>query len=144
VPALSAAYRRQRASGDPPDYSEAVGLRHALTVLGGRRPVLPPLTASYATTVQGPGEVWPAAHAAEVVDDLAGHGQVVLYLQLWQVRDGTAYWRRHDSLDGDLDWTAPWPQLVHAARESALLEAAFLPQQHDFVMTVKWIDELDR
>ena len=119
------------------------GLRHALTVLGGRRPV-PPLTASYATALPGPGEVWPAARAAEVVDELADYGQVVLYLQLWQVRDGTAFWRRHDSLDGELDWAAPWSQLVQAARESALLEAAFLPQLHEFVVTVEWIDELDR
>jgi len=59
VPALQAAYRRQRAGGDPPDSSEAVGLRYALTALGARSPVIPPLTATWVVRAAGLEQAWP-------------------------------------------------------------------------------------
>ncbi len=88
VPALRAACRRQRASGDGPDLTEAAEIRDALTVLGGRRPVVPPLTASLRVPVPGTDPVWrawPPGRLEEVINELAGYRQAVLCLQVWQV-----------------------------------------------------------
>jgi hypothetical protein len=79
---LLAAYRRQRASGDGPDRTEAVAIRHALTVLGARQEVLPPLTASLRTRAGSLKRTWPSARLVDVVNDLADHDQAVLYFQL--------------------------------------------------------------
>lgn len=144
VPALRAAYQRQRASGGGPDFSEAVGIRRALTVLGARRVVVPPLTAALRAPVAGLGQAWPTGRLEEVINELAGNRQAVLYLQVWEVSDRGVFWWRHDMLDRDFDWNAPWPQLVEDAREFALLEAAFIPQRENLVATVEWIDESDR
>jgi hypothetical protein len=144
VPALQAAYRRQRASGDGPDFTEAAGIRRALTVLGARRAVVPPLTASLRVQVVSLGQSWPAGRLTEVINELAGFGQVVLYLQVWEVTSHGVYWRRHERLDQERDWDAPWAQLVADAREAALLEAEFIPRCENLVATVEWIDESDR
>jgi HEAT repeat protein len=141
VPALRAAYRRQRVSGDGPDFTEAVAIRHALTVLGARRAVVPPLTASLRAPVTSLDQAWPAERLEEVINELAGYRQAVLYLQVWEVSDRGVFWQRHDMLDRDFDWAAPWPQLVAEAREYALLEAAFIPRRENLAATVEWIDE---
>ena len=144
VPALRAAYRRQRVSGDGPDFTEAVEIRHALTVLGARRAVAPPLTASLRAPVTGLDQAWPVERLEEVINELADYRQAVLYLQVWEVSDRGVFWQRHDMLDRDFDWDAPWPQLVEDAREYALLEAAFIPRRENLVATVEWIDESDQ
>lgn len=144
VSALQAAYRRQRASGDGPDFTEAVGIRRALTMLGARRAVVPPLTASLRVQVASLGQSWPAGRLAEVINELAGSGQVVLYLQVWEVTSHGVCWQRHERLDQERDWDAPWARLVADAREAALLEAEFIPRCENLVATVEWIDESDR
>lgn len=106
--------------------------------------MLPPSTASSAVAVGGVDQAWPVPRVADVIDELADHDQVVLYLQAWQVRASGTFWLAHDTLDRELDWDAPWPQLVQDARELALLEAAFLPHGNDVVVTVEWIAEADR
>ncbi|HEX6681867.1 MAG TPA: HEAT repeat domain-containing protein [Candidatus Limnocylindrales bacterium] len=75
VPALQAAYRRQRASGTTPDFSEAVGIRYALAALGARRVVVPPLAASWAASAPGLGQAWPVARLEDVINELADHRQ---------------------------------------------------------------------
>ena len=144
VPALQAAYRRQRASGYPPDFSEAVGIRYALTALGARSPVIPPLTASWMAPAPGLEQAWPVSRLEDVVNELAEHRQVVLYLQLWEINNRGVYWHDHDRLDAQFDWDAPWARLVEQAREAALLEVAFVPQRDAIRATVEWIDEADR
>jgi hypothetical protein len=143
VPMLQVAYQRQRASGDGPDWTEAVAIRHALTVLGARREVLPPLTASSRTTAGSIQRAWPATRLVEVVNDLADHDQAVLYFKLWAVIDGSAYWNGHDRLDQALDLAKPWRQVVAEARESALIEAAFVVARPNLFATVEWIDRAD-
>ena len=54
------------------------------------------------------------------------------------------WWRRHERLDQERDWDAPWARLVADAREAALLEAEFIPRCENLVATVEWIDESDR
>ena len=143
VPALRAAYRRQRASGVPPAVSEAVGIRYALTALGARHVVLPPLAASSVASTAGLGQTWPVSRLEDVINELADHQQAVLYFLLWEINDRGVFWRDHDSLDAQFDWDVPWAQLVTRAREVALVEAAFVPRREDLVATVEWIGEAD-
>lgn len=143
VPTLWAAYRRQRLSGDGPDWTEAVAIRHALTVLGARHEVLPPLTASLRTTAGSIQRAWPAARLVDVVNDLADHDQAVLYFQMWAVIDGGMFWNGHEGLDEPLDLGRPWPRVVADARESALIEVAFVVARPNLFATVEWIDRAD-
>jgi hypothetical protein len=140
VPALQAAYRRLRISAGRLDDSEAVAIRHVLTQLGARQEVMPPLTAS----LRKPDRLWSVDRLTDLINDLADHGQAVLYFMLYSVTDRGAFWQSHESLDQDLDQRAPWPDFVEAARENALVEAAFVPQQPDLFVTLEWIDESDR
>lgn len=71
VPMLQAVYRRQRLSGNGPDWTEALAIRHALTVLGRRQEVLPPLTASLRTTAGSMHWAWPFARLVDVVSSNA-------------------------------------------------------------------------
>ncbi|MFC4065054.1 HEAT repeat domain-containing protein [Actinoplanes subglobosus] len=143
VPALRDAYRRQRLTGEPPDWSEPVAIRRALTVLGARREVVPPATAALRADDGSHPDSWPSARLADVIDDLADHDQVVLYFQLWRVVPAGTYWERHEVLDSVLDLTRPWRQVVEDARETALIEAdAFVPRPELFA-TVEWIDHAD-
>ncbi|WP_245602088.1 HEAT repeat domain-containing protein [Hamadaea tsunoensis] len=143
VPMLWEAYRRQRVSGDGPDWTEAVGIRRALTVLGARQEVVPPLTSSLRTTAGGIQRAWPSARLVDVVNDLADRDQAVLYFMLWAVIDGGAYWNGHEQLDEPLDFGKPWWQVVEDARESALIEAAFVAPRPNLFVTVEWIDRAD-
>ena len=64
-PALCLPCRRRTGGsvpgGDPADFSEAVGIRCALTALGARSPVVPPLTASLVAPVAGLEQAWPVS-----------------------------------------------------------------------------------
>ncbi|MEU4540326.1 HEAT repeat domain-containing protein [Streptosporangium sp. NPDC023825] len=143
VPALRAAYRRLRATGTPPDFTEPVALRRALTVLGARRQVLPPLTASLQVSTGPWDAMWSAARLDAVINDLAEHNQVVLYFSLWTVTDTGTYGTHHETLSREFDPHTPWPQAVAIAREMALLETAFIPARENLVALVEWIDESD-
>jgi hypothetical protein len=142
VPALRAAYRRLRAAGGRLDDSEAVMMRGVLTRLGARHEVLPPLTASL--RVPDSDGLWPVGRLDDLIDDLAGHGQAVLYFVLYSVTGNGTFWQAHESLDQDLDRHATWPDLVQAARENALLEAAFVPRRPGLFVDLEWIGEPDR
>jgi hypothetical protein len=143
VPALQAAYQRVRISGTPPGFTEPVSLRHALTTLGARRPVIPPLTASLRVATGPWDQMWPAARLEEVINDLAEHNQAVLYFSLWAITGTGSYGISHETLDWEFDPHSPWPQTVATAREMALMEAAFIPDRENLVALVEWIDESD-
>lgn len=143
VPMLQAAYRRQRAAGGDLDWTEAVTIRRALTDLGARRDVMPPLTASVRMTAGSIQQAWPADRLVDIVNDLADHDQAVLYFQLWAVIDGDAFWNDHDGLDQPLDLAQPWRQVVEEARESALIEAACVVARPNLFATVEWADRAD-
>lgn len=143
VPALRAAYRRQRLSGNGPDWSEAVAVRHALTVLGARQEVLPPLTASLRTTAGSFQRAWPSTRLVDVVNDLADHDQAVLYFKLWAVTDDGTFWTGHERLDEPLEFDQPWRQVVEDARESALIEAACVAARTNLFARMEWVDHAD-
>ncbi|MGW6983613.1 HEAT repeat domain-containing protein [Streptomyces sp. NPDC054932] len=140
VEPLRRAYRACLERATPPDRSESVGIRRALTELGARTPVTPPLTARlHDTTADG----WPSAHLEAVVNDLADHGQVILYSQFRQVQGERTYHASYTAPDWHRDWTAPWEELVEETRTQALLEATETPVGGDVFADITWIDRAD-
>lgn len=146
VEPLRRAYDACRDRGTPPEDSEADAIRCALTRLGARTPVEPPLTVSLVSTGTAGDELgasWPCDRLAEVVGDLADHGQVVLRLQFWHLREGGVSWVREVGQYRELDWTKPWDDLVEDARTWAMSESAETAAREDMVATIWWIDLSD-
>ncbi|MFC9338071.1 HEAT repeat domain-containing protein [Streptomyces sp. NPDC057020] len=88
---LRRAYRACLERATPPDWTESVGIRWALTELGARTPVVPPLTARLRPTAADNAPGWPSAHFTEIINDLADHAQVILHSQFWRVDAGRTY-----------------------------------------------------
>ncbi|MGV9338560.1 HEAT repeat domain-containing protein [Streptomyces sp. NPDC003688] len=143
VEPLRRAYRACRERRTPPDESEPVAIRWALTDLGARSPVVPSLTARLqaGTGPDSPG--WPSARFAEIVDDLADHAQVILHSQFWRVDAGHTYGVSGTAPDWELDWTAPWEHLVEESRTWSLLEASEAPVGDNIFVAPTWIDRTD-
>ncbi|KAB1987828.1 HEAT repeat domain-containing protein [Streptomyces triticiradicis] len=127
----------------PPDWSEPVGIRWALTELGARSPVVPPLTARLRATTADNAPGWPSAHFTEIINDLADHAQVILYSQFWRVDAGRTYGISGLDLNWELDWTAPWEHLVEESRTWSLLEASEAPADDNIFVAPTWIDRTD-
>ncbi|WP_199549997.1 HEAT repeat domain-containing protein [Streptomyces sp. N35] len=143
VEPLWRAYRACLERATPPDWSEPGGIRWALTELGSRNPVLPSFTAGLSTTMVGNAPGWPSVYYREIVNDFADHEQAVLCCQFWKVEGDCTRWISGPKTDWELDWTAPWPELVESAREWALLEATEAIAANDVVVTIEWIDHTD-
>ncbi|MFF3729570.1 HEAT repeat domain-containing protein [Streptomyces sp. NPDC002476] len=137
------AYRACLERATPPDWSEPEGIRWALTELGARTPVVPPLTARLRPTAADNVPGWPSAHFTEIINDLADHSQVILYSQFWRVDAGSTYGVSGTGLDWELDWTAPWEHLVEESRTWSLLEASEAPVGDNIFVTPIWIDRTD-
>ncbi|RVU15577.1 HEAT repeat domain-containing protein [Streptomyces antnestii] len=127
----------------PPDWSEPVGIRWALTELGARTTVIPPLTASLRVTVPDNSPGWPSVHFAEIINELADHAQVILYSQFWRVDAGRTYGIFGTALDWELDWTMPWEHLVEESRTWSLLEASEARASDNIYVAPIWIDRTD-
>lgn len=76
VDPVRSAYRACLEGSMPPDWSEPVGIRWALTELGARTPVVPPLTARLLATTADDARGWPWTHFTEIINDLADHAQM--------------------------------------------------------------------
>ncbi|MGA5104442.1 HEAT repeat domain-containing protein [Streptomyces cellulosae] len=143
VEPLRRAYRACLERATPPDWAEPGGIRWALTVLGARTPVVPPLTARLRSAAADDAPGWPSAHFAEIVNDLADHAQVILYSQFWRVNADRTYGVTGPGLDWELDWTAPWEHLVEESRAWSLLEASAAPVGDTVFVAPAWIDRTD-
>ncbi|MFJ6779694.1 HEAT repeat domain-containing protein [Streptomyces yangpuensis] len=143
VEPLRCAYRACLDRATPPDWTEPDGIRWALTELGARSPVVPPLTARLRATAADDAPGWPSAHFTEIINDLADHSQVILYSQVWRVDAGRTYSVSGTGLDWELDWTAPWERLVEESRTWCLLEATEAPVGEDVFVAPSWIDRTD-
>lgn len=137
------AYRACLELATPPDWSEPEGIRWALTELGARTPVVPPLTARLQATAADDAPGWPSTHFTEIINDLADHAQVILYSQFWRVDAGRTYAVSGTGLDWELDWTAPWEHLVEESRTCSLLEASEAPTGSNIFVAPTWIDRAD-
>ncbi|MGW5235589.1 HEAT repeat domain-containing protein [Streptomyces nodosus] len=140
---LRRAYRACLHRATPPDWTEPGGIRWALTELGARTPVVPPLTARLRATAADDAPGWPSAHFTEIINDLADHAQVILYSQFWRVNGGSTRRVANPGPDWGLDWTAPWEHLVEEARTWSLLEASEAPTGNDTFVAPTWIDRTD-
>ncbi|MER7770973.1 hypothetical protein [Kitasatospora sp. NPDC096140] len=144
VPDLQRVYEAFRQRGEAPDDSEGEALRWALTDLGARELVIPPRADALRASPGNLDPAWPTAHLAEVIEDLAAHGQAVLYFQVWQIKpDDGAYWRRGPGIDWDIDRRLPWARIVTECRDWALLAAEETDKAPDLVATISWIDASD-
>ncbi|MEU2602049.1 MULTISPECIES: HEAT repeat domain-containing protein [Streptomyces] len=143
VEPLRRSYRACLERQTPPDWTEPSGIRWALTEIGARTPVVPPLTAHLRTTAADNNSIWPSAHFTELINDLADHSQVILHSQFWRVDAGRAYGIPGTGLDWELDWAAPWEHLVEEARMWSLLEAAEVPVRDSIFVVPLWIDRTD-
>jgi hypothetical protein len=137
------AYRACLERETPSDWSEPEGIRWALTELGARTPVVPPLTARLRPTAADDAPGWPSAQFTEIINDLANHAQVLLYSQLWQVDAGGTYGVSGPALDWELDGTAPWEHLVEESRTWSLLESSEAPIGSNIFVAPTWIDRTD-
>ncbi|WP_369230300.1 HEAT repeat domain-containing protein [Streptomyces sp. R21] len=142
-PAIQRAYDAFRRRGESPGYSEAVGLRDALSQLGAREVVIPPRAAALRVAVGPLDPAWPTFHLAEVIEDFAAHDQAVLYFQLWQVKNGSAFGAGGPGIDWDIDRRWSWHRIVADCRDWALLAADATARAPDLVATVCWIDASD-
>lgn len=141
---LVAAYEAVKARGTPLDWTEASGLRWALTELGLRTPVLPPLVAERAQQIDPIGQAWPAGDLIEVIEELASAQQLITFVSAYTHNAGSYGWH----VDVDVDWPQldiglPWTQLVAAARDAALEVATHPRVPSDAFATVSWIDRSD-
>lgn len=127
----------------PPDWTEPDGIRWALTELGARTPVVPPLTARLRATTADDAPGWPSAHFAEIINDLADHVQVILHSQFRRVDADRTYGISGTGLDWELDWSAPWERLVEESRMWSLLEASEAPAGDNIFVAPTWIDRTD-
>ncbi|MFC8510701.1 HEAT repeat domain-containing protein [Streptomyces sp. NPDC057411] len=137
------AYRACLERATPPDWSEPEGIRWALTELGARTPVVPPLTAHLRATVADNAPRWPSTHFTEIINDLADHAQVILYSQFWRVDAGRTYGISDTGLGWELDWTALWEHPVEESRTWSLLEASEAPAGDNIFVAPTWIDRTD-
>lgn len=137
------AYRACLERATPPDWSEPLGIRWALTELGARTPVVPPLTARLRASTADDTPGWPSAHLTEIINDLADHAQVILCSQFWRVDADRTYGVSGTGLDWELDWTTPWQHLVEESRTWSLLEASEAPVGDNIFVAPIWIDRTD-
>lgn len=142
LPSLRSALDRAKEAGVRPDWTEAVSLRRALTVLGDRQEVLPGLLAYSMKQDEKLERYWPASSLGELIESLAGEKQVLLYHQAWQPHRDSFLWL--DSPSFDLDMTGLWDQVVERARFAALQAIEKWDVPKEVVVTLEWIGERDR
>jgi HEAT repeats len=146
IPDLLVAWDAAKGRGTPPDWSEPVTIRRALTQLGARDVVLPPGAARL--EVDTPWDhAWPASALPHVFEQLAQAGQVVLYFQYWTRHpeyDPSAWYGITDA-DTTLqhDWASPWEALVDASSRQAVASAMAATVPPGTVATVEWMDRSD-
>ena len=141
---LVAAYEAVKARGTPLDWTEASGIRWALTELGRRIPVVPSFVAERAQQVDPIGQAWPVDDLVEVIEELASAQQLITSVSAYTRNAGSYGWH----VDVDVEWPqldvrVPWPQLVAAARDAALDVATHPRVPDDAYAIIAWIDRSD-
>ncbi len=141
VPQLEQLLSASRQRGTPPDWTEPVAIRRALTKLGARRKVIPLRLADQVVEVTDlehavPGEKLELALAA-----LREADQVVLYFQRWRPWRDTSSWIGGSGWE--LDWTSPWKTLVSDSHREASEAARTQAREEAAIVTIEWMAESD-
>ncbi len=148
APAIERARERAAKAGVELDWTEAVGYRRALTELGARRPVVPPLVKERMQVELTGWQCWSCIDLAEVVEALTDAEQVVLYFQVWTPGRSRPAGREYvgvlDAPTYDLDLHRPWADLVRESRHKAVAAARAIKNPKRHVATIEWIQESDR
>lgn len=139
VPHLQELLLRSKAAETPPSWSEPTNARGSLTRLGARTPVIPDVLQPLLVTIDFGGLAVPCEHLDLAFDALRDADQVTAYFQRWQPWSDT--WSRVDGAGWELDWTAPWHELVTQSHEEA--RSAPLTPVPDAVATIEWLDQSD-
>jgi hypothetical protein len=141
---LVAAYVSVKRRGTRLDWTEASGLRWALTELGLRTSVVPAFVAERAQQVDPIGQAWRVGELIEVIEELASAQQVITSVSVYTRNAGSYGWH----VDVDVQWpqvdvNVPWKHLVAAARDAALDVATHPRVPNDAYATISWIDRSD-
>lgn len=142
IPPLERAYDRWRGSGEPPDWTEPLNMRRALTALGARVEVIPERAAALARSDDSIGHHWRIADVEEVVNALADADQVVTGVSAYEPSEFGQRLVLEASTSYELDYSLPWERLVEWAREEALTAPRSAPGPA-LVVKVNWIDKAD-
>lgn len=141
VPRLRELLLKSRTRGTPPDWTEPVAIRHALTKLGARNLVIP--------KELGPRIVEDEQLSLAVPDDsledallaLKDAGLVVLYFQRWRPWKDT--WTRIDGETWELDWSSPWTTLLAESNQLATQAAQARTTDDSAIVTIEWMTAED-
>ena len=142
IPDLERAYDRWRESGEPPDWTEPLNVRRALTALGARVEVIPERAAALARPDDLIGQHWRIADVEDVVNALSDADQVVTGVSAFEPSEHGFRLVFEASPTYELDYSLPWERLVETAREEALKAPRSAPGP-DLIVTVDWIDKAD-
>ena len=144
VLALEDLRRQQLRDGVPPHFTGPVAVRRSLTRLGARDPIVPPEVEKLSVHLRSLGKAWPVGVAADAVEALARHDQVVLYVMFWrQDPSREPYWQEHEGAGWSLNLDLPWQDNVIAGREAALIEISGATNSYGLLVKVEWIDRSD-
>ena len=148
VPAIERARERAAKAGVELDWTEAMSYRRALSDLGARQPVEPPLVEKRKLVEPNGWECWPCLDLDKSIEALADAEQAVLFFQVWKrgrLRpEGREYFAVHDAPTYALDLHRPWGDLVRESRQMAVVAARAIKKPKRHVATIEWIQESDR
>lgn len=144
VPDLKKLLSDRKTAGDPPDWTESVSLRIALTQLGARQQIVPSNLREILIEAANLGSVVRDPDLERALDALAAARQVVPFYQRWEpYKDSWASVNGGEGESWELDWTRPWTTLVEDSHRAALAAAARRTVDATFVVNVEWLDASD-
>ena len=146
VPALRDAYEAAKRRRTPFDRAEPTSIRRALTDLGARDEVVPPRAKAVAVDATSAGRAWRPGDLLVVLDALAAARQLPLYYSTWRPFEDFLAWAgaEHAWNIEEVDWEAPWGDLLEAVHADARAFARSTDFPRDGLVTLEWMDERDR
>ncbi len=141
VPQLEQLLSASRQRGTPPDWTEPVAIRRALTKLGARRKVIPLRLADRIVETTDLEHAVPGEWLEHALTALKEAEQVVLYFQRWGPWQDT--WSWIDGSGWELDWTSSWKTLVSDSHRQASEAARTQARQETAIVTIEWMAEAD-
>jgi hypothetical protein len=141
VDALTGAYEQVKREGTPLHWTEPIAIREALTRLGARREVVPPLVAALMRDVPSVGPAWWIEDVGDAIDALADANQAVVSTLPWAASGDRYLWVRTQTWEPD--WTLLWAQLVEQTRQDSKDAIRRSNASADTVVTLIWMNADD-